>query len=359
MWSPLRHAGPGLLLGLALLSFPALSQQMPTQQTPPQQAKGTATQSVAVPAREAPGKAPSRVLLTSAAALSGCPALNRLGEEMGQLEYVLIDGRSGEVRYALIGSGGLLDLGEEVTPVDWSKVTVVPGDLYGAVMLNALAEELEQGRRVSLKDIRSMASPSLVTRFQEFLVPAGETQGSGSSGKEAAKSGAGGQDRPESKAAASPAVRTQTDGTRSDGARSDGAGAPEFILAGRETVMTLAAPELMTPDAVRGAAVSTSDGEDVGDIEQIMIDVERGQVPYVLVGRGGFLGVGEEWIPVPFRALTWSATQAGFVLNADREKLGKMPALAKGDLPDRVKGSDLKTLYDRFGVTPYWQERQG
>ena len=121
----------------------------------------------------------------------------------------------------------------------------------------------------------------------------------------------------------------------------------------------LAPPALMSPTEIRGATVSARNGDDIGDIDRVMVDTARGQVPYVLVGRGGFLGMGEEWVPVPFQALSWSAGNEGFVLNANEDQLKRMQSLPKQDLPAQVRTSDLKRLYDSFGVTPYWQPKQG
>src|SRR5690348_29699 len=55
----------------------------------------------------------------------------------------------------------------------------------------------------------------------------------------------------------------------------------------------------LTGDRVRNPA-----GEDLGKVEEIMIDVASGRVAYVVVSFGGFLGIGDKLFAVPWRALS-------------------------------------------------------
>src|SRR4051812_41628357 len=55
----------------------------------------------------------------------------------------------------------------------------------------------------------------------------------------------------------------------------------------------------MIGDRVRNPA-----GEDLGKVEEIMIDVPSGRVAYAVVSFGGFLGIGDKLFAVPWRALT-------------------------------------------------------
>jgi sporulation protein YlmC with PRC-barrel domain len=53
---------------------------------------------------------------------------------------------------------------------------------------------------------------------------------------------------------------------------------------------------------LREADIYTSDNQKVGDIDDILLD-SRGNVVAVVVGVGGFLGIGEKNVAIPFSAL--------------------------------------------------------
>ena len=65
----------------------------------------------------------------------------------------------------------------------------------------------------------------------------------------------------------------------------------------------LAAPEqnqMMASD-LRGASVYTLGNEGVGDIDDLLIDT-KGEVVAMIVGVGGFLGMGQKHVAIPFDA---------------------------------------------------------
>ncbi|HYH19974.1 MAG TPA: PRC-barrel domain-containing protein [Azospirillum sp.] len=355
------------ILAAGLASPTVLAQQSPSSgANPPAPTQGrNQTQAQAA-------NVPNRIQLTSASAIAGQRVLDPMGQEVGEVEYLLIDPQTGNVRYALVGSGGVFDIGEDVTPVPWSSLTVTPGENYGAVTLHSDLDKLRRGQRFSRGDIQSLTEPALVTRIFEYYAPlpnnqmsggqmsgsqnsgdqASGSQGSGSSssGTQQQAAGGSGGGGPDQRTASSPQGQGQP-------AQNQPSPGQPMILVGREYVTTLAPPALISPNEIRGSTVFARTGEDIGDIDQIMIDVQRGQVPYVLVGRGGFLGIGEDWVAVPFQALSWSATQEGFILNASEQQLEDMEVLPKENLPAQVRTSDLKKLYDHFGVKPYWSKQ--
>ena len=73
----------------------------------------------------------------------------------------------------------------------------------------------------------------------------------------------------------------------------------------------------------------------IGDVNDILFDKD-GRVSAVIVGVGGFLGVGEKDVAVPFNALKVTEKDGDryLVMNATKEALEKAP----GYTYDRAKG---------------------
>ena len=65
-----------------------------------------------------------------------------------------------------------------------------------------------------------------------------------------------------------------------------------------------------------GTTVVSTNNESIGDVNDVILD-RQGQVAGVVIGVGGFLGIGEKDVAVPFRALeiTASANQGAMTSN--------------------------------------------
>ena len=82
---------------------------------------------------------------------------------------------------------------------------------------------------------------------------------------------------------------------------------------------------LISSQTVDGTAVYNRNGDSLGDVDHMMIDKYTGQVEYVVLSCGGFLGMGEEYSPLPWKSLTYDTNLGGYVIDADKAKLGSAP----------------------------------
>jgi putative membrane protein len=86
----------------------------------------------------------------------------------------------------------------------------------------------------------------------------------------------------------------------------------------------------MTAEELIGKTVVTSNGEDVGEIEDIVLNREDKAV-LAVISVGGFLGIGEKDVVVPFNNLKQGEKEAILMTAATEEQLKNMPAYKKGD----------------------------
>ena len=87
-----------------------------------------------------------------------------------------------------------------------------------------------------------------------------------------------------------------------------------------------------------GMKVKNSAGQDLGKIDDLVIDMNTGKVRYAAVSFGGFLGVGDKLFAVPFSAFKTHYNAADnakhFVLNVDKKQLEAAPGFDKKNWPD-------------------------
>jgi sporulation protein YlmC with PRC-barrel domain len=117
-------------------------------------------------------------------------------------------------------------------------------------------------------------------------------------------------------------------------------------------------PRVMSASTLTGDAVTNAVGEDLGRIEELMIDLENGCVAYAVLSFGGFLGLGDKLFAVPFRALTLDTERKCFVLDVPREKLEAAPGFDKHDWPDFADPTFGDEVYGYYGVATYWTEAE-
>ena len=94
--------------------------------------------------------------------------------------------------------------------------------------------------------------------------------------------------------------------------------------------------DLISSEKVDGTPVVNRQGEQLGAIHHFMVGKRDGKVRYAVMSYGGFLGMGENYYPLPWDALTYDTDQGGYVVDIDKERLSrdKAPAYPKDEQPN-------------------------
>jgi sporulation protein YlmC with PRC-barrel domain len=111
-------------------------------------------------------------------------------------------------------------------------------------------------------------------------------------------------------------------------------------------------PALMGADTLIGDSVVNGSDEDLGDIKEIMLDMQTGQVAYAVLAFGGFLGMGEKLFAVPWQAMHLDTVNKRFVLNIDKERLKNAPGFNKDAWPDMSDVTWAKQIHSFYGTDP-------
>lgn len=113
-------------------------------------------------------------------------------------------------------------------------------------------------------------------------------------------------------------------------------------------------PEVMAADTLEGDDVINPQGENLGEIKKIMIDVQSGRVAYAVLSTGGFLGIANKLFAIPWGALTLDASRKCFILDADKERLKNAPGFDKDHWPAMADATWAKQVHDYYGQQTYW-----
>jgi sporulation protein YlmC with PRC-barrel domain len=92
--------------------------------------------------------------------------------------------------------------------------------------------------------------------------------------------------------------------------------------------------KFLTASSIIGDKVHNAEGEDMGKIEDIMIDITTGKIEYVVIEFGGFLTIGEKYFAIPFRLLQVDAANKAFIFDQPKEMLEKAPGFDMNHWPE-------------------------
>jgi sporulation protein YlmC with PRC-barrel domain len=116
---------------------------------------------------------------------------------------------------------------------------------------------------------------------------------------------------------------------------------------------------VLSASTLEGDSVRNSAGDDLGKVDEIMIDIPTGRVAYAVISFGGFLRMGNKLFAVPWSVLKLDEDEKRFILDVDKKTLENAPGFDKDNWPDMADETWRSQLYSYYGATPYWQEEAG
>jgi hypothetical protein len=88
---------------------------------------------------------------------------------------------------------------------------------------------------------------------------------------------------------------------------------------------------LIASDKVEGTVVYGADQNQIGQIENVMIDKTSGHVAYAVLSFGGFLGIGADYYPLPWAMLKYDPGLGGYLINLTADRLKPAPKYGAND----------------------------
>ena len=105
---------------------------------------------------------------------------------------------------------------------------------------------------------------------------------------------------------------------------------------------------------ITGTKVFNPKLEEIGTINEWVVDEPKGNIRFAIVGVGGFLGMGETDVIVPWLAFQFKHNNKGEVthlLNVTREQLEKAPRFDREKLDQFYSREMSEPIFRHYGVT--------
>jgi sporulation protein YlmC with PRC-barrel domain len=313
--------------------------------------------------------------------LIGAKIVNDKGERLGTVADIVLTPERDAVNYVVLSHGGTWGMGEKYFAVPWSQFGIQAGEKGGKekllVLKNITAQELDNAKGFDKDHWPTVASenwlgserdinrnpeqtPSTNSAVRLLAYPEQENQGvtdaNGDQGLFTAPA-SGEYANPEGTVTREPpASRRDESAQATEPGRGSSPNTGRSGIIGRDDTSANAAPvgiDRLRLSKVLGTKIENPKGEDLGKLDNVMIDVREGKVAFGIVSlRSGFLGLNKDYVAVPWSALDLTSQPGIAKLDADKETLTAM-AFNKDNFPNLADPQYSRQLYERFHATPY------
>ncbi|MGE0766600.1 MAG: PRC-barrel domain-containing protein [Hyphomicrobiaceae bacterium] len=111
---------------------------------------------------------------------------------------------------------------------------------------------------------------------------------------------------------------------------------------------------LISASKVTGTEVYNTNGDHLGEIYDVMLDKRSGKIGYAIMSFGGFLGIGEQYHPLPWSTLKYDTNQGGYVVGVSVDELKRAPTFRASETPTWGDRGYEARIHDYYKARPYW-----
>ena len=115
-------------------------------------------------------------------------------------------------------------------------------------------------------------------------------------------------------------------------------------------------PNVLSSSSICSDHVKNAAGDDLGKIEDLMIDLHSGRIAYAVLSFGGFLKMGNKLFAIPWEALKVDTINKVFILHVEKTRLENATGFDKDNWPNMADPTFGSTLYRHYGLKPYWED---
>ncbi|MBU1211948.1 MAG: PRC-barrel domain-containing protein [Alphaproteobacteria bacterium] len=243
---------------------------------------------------------------------------SQTGEAIGDIEDILM---GNDKNFVIIGHGGLLGMGEKRIKVSMQDLSIYPRD--NTFFVGLTKKEIENAQAVVKKDNRWVAKSADAAR-QSSATDERSQSSERSTGQRIADRAS------ETMQSAQRSAERMVDDARTTARRSmDDQDRSDATATGSTTKLS-SRSDFSANELIGSWVYASGSSERVGEIEDFIVSPSGGN-PWVVLGHGGFLGLGEKRIKVDVTDIRYNQSDDRYYVTFTDEELKNAPGLQKVD----------------------------
>lgn len=100
--------------------------------------------------------------------------------------------------------------------------------------------------------------------------------------------------------------------------------------------------------------VKNRNGDKLGTVSEIVLDLDSGRVAYMVMSAGGVFGMGDKLFAIPWSSLAVDLDGHSVIVDVDPEVIENSPGFDKDDWPDMADVTWRDDIHRHYGAEPYW-----
>jgi Uncharacterized conserved protein len=226
---------------------------------------------------------------------------NVQGEKLGAVNDLAVDLEAGRIVYVILSHGGMAGIGTKYVAIVPQLLSNAPGD--ATVRLNLSKEKLEAAPTIDPSKWEDASESNRVVEIYRFY----------------------GQH-------------------------------PYFVgfYAPSSTVKVCPLGHVSRTDKIINLPVRNKSDEQLGKVDDLLINLESGRIVQVVISSGGFLGLGDELSVVPPAAFEYDTSRDALVLDASKADLTAAPHFKSTQWPNASDPQYTERVYRAYRVEPYF-----
>jgi sporulation protein YlmC with PRC-barrel domain len=294
-------------------------------------------------AAEKAAKTDEVVALERATALIGANVYGNDREDIGEIEDLVLAPNANEISYAVVSFGGFMDIGDKLFAVPWKALTYSGVDdtftlpVEKAVLENAPGFEKDNWPNTG--DVMWMREIDTY-----YKVPRDD------------KAYSALEDYERQQTARLTERATDVD-VKVDVNLDVKEGTVEGEMTEVQEERHKMALDMRRVSNLLGINIENPAGDDIAELDDALVDIDSGNVPYALVSFGGFWEIAESLAAVPFPAIQRIADEERLLMTATREQL-EASKIDEDNLAYLEREDFGRDVYARFEIQPFWADTE-
>ncbi|MDX2199006.1 MAG: PRC-barrel domain-containing protein [Phycisphaerae bacterium] len=274
--------------------------------------------------------------------LIGKTVKNRAGKDIGTIKDLALDPQTGRVVYGVLSFGGFIGLGEKLFAIPWSAFEY---DEDKTPILNVTKDQLEASRGFDADKWPNMAdgrwADETYSSFGQKPYWAADRND---------------QTTPMDRNDRNTMNDVNNPGNRNNPNDRNYANNPNDPNNANRQIDNVRPATIARATTITGTPLKNSAGEDIGTIDDLVLDCCQGRVAAAVVRCNAVLGMGGESCMVPWKAFTVTTldnTNVRLTSNLTKEQVTSAPKMVDDD-EYQTRPDYLSSLYRHYNVQPYW-----
>lgn len=113
---------------------------------------------------------------------------------------------------------------------------------------------------------------------------------------------------------------------------------------------------IVKASALVGQNVNNYSNETLGEVADLVVDTRKGHIAYAVLACGGFLGMGEDLVAVPWDVLGAPANEGPIHTRITEKQLTEGPRFKKDQWPEDNDNAYVVRVYSFYDIDPYWTD---